>query len=205
MITRVRLAALLAVAILAALALAACGDDSSENGAGNAVDVAFIQGMTPHHESAIAMAKIARKRGQSEYVKQLADDIVDSQSGEIRVMEAIGHDLEGVKAADLGMSQKDMGMGMDDSMLETADPFDREFIDMMIPHHQGAIRMARMELAEGKSAALKNVAEDIVAAQAKEIRAMNEHRKAEFGSVSPAGGVPPEGESGSDGHDMGHM
>jgi len=31
--------------------------------------------------------------------------------------------------------------------LEEAIPFDRAFIDAMIPHHQGAIRMARLELA----------------------------------------------------------
>ena len=33
--------------------------------------------------------------------------------------------------------------------LKDAKPFDRAFIDEMIPHHQGAIRMARAELAKG--------------------------------------------------------
>ena len=49
---------------------------------------------------------------------------------------------------------------------------DRDFTAMMIPHHQGAIDMARYELANGKDPALRRLARDIVAAQEKEIAAM---------------------------------
>ena len=49
---------------------------------------------------------------------------------------------------------------------------DRDFTAMMIPHHQGAIDMARYELANGKDPALRKLARDIVAAQEKEIAAM---------------------------------
>ena len=69
-----------------------------------------------------------------------------------------------------------MGMNMDDSMLMTADPFDREFIDMMVPHHQGAIRMARVQLAKGKDPQLRKLATAIIAAQSKEIEQMNSWR-----------------------------
>ncbi len=51
-------------------------------------------------------------------------------------------------------------------------PFDRAFIDMMIPHHQGAIRMVRSELASRKNARLRVIAKSIVPAQAKEITQM---------------------------------
>jgi len=40
---------------------------------------------------------------------------------------------------------------------------------MMIPHHQGAIDMAEVELKYGKDPALRKMAEDIIAAQKKEI------------------------------------
>ena len=49
---------------------------------------------------------------------------------------------------------------------------DRDFTAMMIPHHQGAIDMARYELANGKDPAMRKLARDIVAAQEKEIAAM---------------------------------
>ncbi len=49
---------------------------------------------------------------------------------------------------------------------------DRDFVGMMIPHHQGAIDMARFELAHGKDPAMLRLARAIVAAQAKEIAEM---------------------------------
>jgi uncharacterized protein (DUF305 family) len=81
-------------------------------------------------------------------------------------------------------------MMMNMSDLDGAKPFDRKFIDMMIPHHQGAIRMARAELAKGRNAKLRSIARGIITAQAKEIRQMNSWRKAWYGKTSPAGGVP---------------
>nr|WP_309349707.1 DUF305 domain-containing protein [Parvibaculum sp.] len=53
----------------------------------------------------------------------------------------------------------------------TADA-DRNFVTGMIPHHQGAIDMAKAELAYGKDAELRKLARDIVAAQEKEIAMM---------------------------------
>jgi hypothetical protein len=74
---------------------------------------------------------------------------------------------------------------------------------MMIPHHQGAIRMARAELENGQNRELKALAEAIVDAQAKEIDDMNTWRVDWFGEVSPAGGVPEEDSDGG-GHSAGH-
>jgi uncharacterized protein (DUF305 family) len=46
---------------------------------------------------------------------------------------------------------------------------DKDFAMMMKMHHQGAIDMAQMELAHGKSPAMKTMAKSIIAAQKKEI------------------------------------
>jgi uncharacterized protein (DUF305 family) len=62
-----------------------------------------------------------------------------------------------------------MHMGMPEP---TGEP-DRDFVQGMIPHHQGAIDMAQVELKYGKNAQLKKLARDIVAAQRKEIAFMN--------------------------------
>ncbi len=49
---------------------------------------------------------------------------------------------------------------------------DHDFVAMMIPHHQGAIEMARVELQSGKDPAMRRLARGIVAAQEKEIEEM---------------------------------
>ncbi len=49
---------------------------------------------------------------------------------------------------------------------------DRDFAAMMIPHHQGAIDMARYELVHGKDPTMRRLARDIVAAQQREIAGM---------------------------------
>jgi hypothetical protein len=49
---------------------------------------------------------------------------------------------------------------------------DRDFVAMMMPHHQGAVDMAEVELKYGRDPQLKKLARDIVAAQRKEIAFM---------------------------------
>jgi uncharacterized protein (DUF305 family) len=185
-----------------ALFAAACGEDetgSSGGTPGNGVDRAFAAAMTPHHCSAVEMAEIAREHSQHSEIKRLADTIVATQNAEIEKLTALDRQLKnaGVEAGDLGVADHEMGMGEDASMLARAKPFDREFIDMMIPHHQGAIRMARAHLADGDNRELKDLAEAIVDAQAKEIDQMNTWRVEWFGAVSPAGGVPAEEDHGA--------
>jgi uncharacterized protein (DUF305 family) len=49
---------------------------------------------------------------------------------------------------------------------------DRDFVAMMIPHHEGAIAMAQAELRYGKNAQLRRMAQEIVVTQQQEITAM---------------------------------
>lgn len=175
-------------------------------GRANATDRAFVREMVPHHQMATEMAQMARTDGEHAKIRRLAGKIVKAQSAEIRKVKRIADDL-GVTPAEmpmdgemseqtirdlktLGVTEEESGMAMDMHDLHGAKPFDRMFIDMMVPHHQGAIRMARAELAKGKNRRLRRIARAIVRDQAKEIRTMNEWRKAWYGAPSPAGGVP---------------
>ncbi len=194
--TRSRLVGALAPLLLLLVGMAACGgdDEAGSGAAGNGTDRAFVAEMVPHHESAVEMAKVARSRGQHPEVKKLADAIITAQNAEIKTMNGLAAQLDegGVEKGDLGMAAHEMGMSGDTAMLEEAKPFDREFIDMMIPHHQGAIRMARVELEKGENAEAKKLARAIVDAQTTEIDEMNTWRVDWYGELSPEGGVPAE-------------
>jgi hypothetical protein len=51
---------------------------------------------------------------------------------------------------------------------------DRDFVAMMVPHHQGAIEMAKAELKYGHNEQLRGLAQQIVANQQQEIRVMRD-------------------------------
>jgi hypothetical protein len=71
----------------------------------------------------------------------------------------------------MGMSMHGMTM-----MLEgkTGDAFDAAFIEMMIPHHQGAIDMAKLAQQNAKHVEIQQMAEDIISAQQREIDEMKQ-------------------------------
>ncbi|WP_340559442.1 DUF305 domain-containing protein [Streptomyces sp. GSL17-111] len=86
-------------ALVAALALTACGSDgdgttTNDRSPGteqeaeqhNAADVAFAQEMIPHHRQAIEMAELAPERAGSPEVRALAAEIEEAQAPEIETM-----------------------------------------------------------------------------------------------------------------------
>jgi uncharacterized protein (DUF305 family) len=70
-----------------------------------------------------------------------------------------------------------MAAGMDKMMRDmhaahpTGDP-DIDFLAMMIPHHEGAVEMARLALVHGRDPATRRLAEDIITSQSVEIQGM---------------------------------
>jgi len=214
---KIPVAVLTAAAVIVGVVALATSDDGDSDKPTITIaehtDGAFTTGMVPHHEDAIEMAKIAQENAEHRQVKMLAGDIIAAQESEIAKLTAANDRLFGEPVSetdhgDLGLDESEMGMDMDPAELEQAKPFDRAFIDMMVLHHQGAIRMARVELAQGQDPELQSIASAIIEAQASEIREMNAWRQSWYGAPSPAGGVPPEGESSdsnSAGHDMDPM
>ena len=173
---------LTALGVLGALLIAGCGTSdspatSASTATGNPSDRAFVAQMIPHHQSAVQMATIAKRRATGAFVMQLADNIVRTQTAEIATLRSADQRLKagGVKQGSLGVSEHMMGMDGDVSSLNTAKPFDAAFMRMMVPHHRGAVVMANAELKHGKDPALKTLARNIISVQQREISQMRTH------------------------------
>lgn len=74
---------------------------------------------------------------------------------------------------------------MDGMKIKESGDIDRDFASLMIPHHEGAIDMARAELQYGKNEQLRRIAQEIIVAQQQEIIAM----RLALGDPLPASGL----------------
>ncbi len=193
--TRSTRAAVLALSAALTLTVSACGADSAGPGAGSAsqtgavsetknkADVAFIQGMAPHHQGAIVMTELAVDRAENPEVKQLAERISAAQDPEIALMKEMA-ETWGVELSAGGGDGGQHGGGggggpmtmMDMSSLESLSgaAFDRAFLEMMIPHHEDALPSSRTEIEQGANPQAKALAEDIIKSQTAEIEEMKQ-------------------------------
>lgn len=86
------------------------------------------------------------------------------------------------------MSDTQMG-GMAHTMMDPSQPFDAQFIDSMIEHHQGAVLMAQQALAEADHEELRTLADAIVDAQTQEIAEMTTWRQTWYADLAPTAGM----------------
>jgi uncharacterized protein (DUF305 family) len=148
-------------------------------------DKAFIDAMVPHHQGAIAMAEVALKNAEHEEIKELSRNIISSQQSEIEELKSIKKEELGTSNVPMEMSQEQMrgmGMMMDPQQLSNREPFDKAFIDAMIPHHQSAIEVARVALENSDNPKIKELAQNIMSAQQREIEQMKKWRKQWYSS-----------------------
>jgi Domain of unknown function (DUF305) len=62
---------------------------------------------------------------------------------------------------------------MDAMHINPSGDVDKDFVAMMVPHHQGAIDMARAQLRYGRNEQLRRIAQEIIVTQQQEIAAMH--------------------------------
>ncbi len=154
------------------------GDNDNLGGMeGAPFDAMFIDSMIPHHQTAIDMAQMAVEQAEHEELRQMAQQIIEDQQQE-------NHEMEEMRDAwypDLppteGMMDMDQMMGMEMSQDESV-PFDLRFIDAMIPHHQTAIEMAQMALQQAEHEELRQMAQQIIDEQQREIDQLMQWRAA---------------------------
>lgn len=165
-------------ALAAALLVAGCSGGGSENDA----DVAFVQGMAPHHEQAVEMADLVDDAtGVSPELTALAARIEDAQEPEIDQMEEWLDDWD-VADSDDHASMEGMDHGSMSGMMSSGDltalaeldgpAFEQRWLTMMIEHHRGAVEAAETVVADGSDPDVRALAEQIVASQSAEISEM---------------------------------
>ncbi|GAA0467326.1 lipoprotein [Actinoplanes capillaceus] len=189
-------------AVTATLVLSGCGGDHSSSDPGmnhgttattsasvaasavgtfNDADVMFAQMMIPHHQEAVEMAAMADGRAASTQVKDLAAKIEAAQQPEIDTMtgwltawgkapmpEMTGGMDHGAMPGD--MSDADMAALHD----AKGAAFDKQFLTLMVEHHEGAIEMAQKQVATGSNPEAKALAAKISTDQQAEITTMKQ-------------------------------
>jgi len=148
-------------------------------------DALFMQDMIPHHNQAVQMADLVADRTNTRELVDLAGRIDVSQADEIEFMQQWlserGEEVPDPTAHEaMHTSHKMAGMASPEQMAELATlkstDFDRLFLQLMIPHHEGAVKMVE-ELMEQPGSAFDPVlfqfTTDITNDQTAEIERMN--------------------------------
>lgn len=163
------------------------GEMKSDAGAASQpYDLQFIDTMTHHHEGAIQMSKMILGKTQNEELKRFAQKIIDDQQREIAQMKEWRENWFAGKPAAKNMEMPGMA---DSAKMMTADhmkmmetmsgkDFDLHFLDMMTPHHEGAVAMAKDALQKAEHAEIKTLAQNIIKAQEAEIKQMSDWKTA---------------------------
>jgi uncharacterized protein (DUF305 family) len=192
-----RIAAVL-VALFAALLLTACSgsDDKTDTAKAdesvstpappgfNADDYAFATNMIPHHQQAIELAALAPEHSTDKDLIALAAKISAEQDPEIKALRVflVQWDENPDDNASHGDHGGDAGHGSMAGMVDDATmaklqslkgaEFDTLWLQSMIGHHEGAIAMAKAEVAKGQNVDTKRMAQTIIDSQQAEIDQM---------------------------------
>ncbi|MEU7829952.1 DUF305 domain-containing protein [Nonomuraea sp. NPDC049129] len=129
-------------------------------------DVMFVQMMLPHHQEALRMAKWAQTNASNAKVKDLAMKMQMEAQPQLSKLNnwLTAWDKEPM-ADDDPMMTSTPGMMSSAEMAKMRQMkggmFDRMFTQMMISHHQGAIKVTQNEIARGSNAKTKTMAKTI--------------------------------------------
>ena len=142
-------------------------------------DRTFIDNMVPHHQGAVAMARIELTKGTRAPLRTLARSIITSQTSEISLMKTWRQRWYGSAKTPTTMS---ISMpGMDVAALRNASDVDRAFLTQMIPHHQSAVIMATQAKSDAHHPETRALAARIIKAQQREIAVMKRWRTSWYG------------------------
>ena len=146
------------------------------------VDKDFAMMMKSHHQGAIDLSQFEITDGKDETLKKIARKISEEQKAEITQFETRiaqldtaleNYDPKEKQAGFAKVMDESIRMMMDMAKMDTSMATDRQFVAMMIPHHQSATAMTKGYLEYGKDSILLEMAKKIIVDQKQEIEAFN--------------------------------
>ena len=147
----------------------------------NTDDVMFAQMMIPHHQQAVELAALVPDRSTNPQVQQLAARIAGQQQPEINAMKAMlaQWEVDSSEMPHQGAHGMTMSGMVDEATMVRLEAlkgteFDSLWLTSMIGHHEGAIEMANVEIADGGNVDMIGLARAIVSAQQGEIDQMKQ-------------------------------
>ncbi|MFG6197266.1 DUF305 domain-containing protein [Nonomuraea sp. JJY05] len=148
----------------------------------NAADIKYVQDMIVHHRQALDMSLLAPSRAESAQLKNLAGRIKDAQGPEIQFMTTWLREQQQTvpdhHAAHEGMPGMATPAQMEALKAAKGKDFDRMFLELMINHHLGAIKMSEQVLTSGSHIRIEELAGDVSVTQTAEIRRMQQMQSA---------------------------
>lgn len=142
------------------------------------IDRDFMTMMIPHHDAGITMSQAQVRYGKHPQLRKMAAGDVKDQRKDNASMHQY---LRGWRVATKPVASGSPSTAMLNDMREMdaatarmkmTGNQDRDFIEMMIPHHEAAIEMARTEMQSGRDARVKKVAKGIFDGQSKDVKDM---------------------------------
>lgn len=151
---------------------------------GNNISHNFINSIIPHHEAAIQMAENILKYTTNVDIEEIAKNIIKEQTADIATLQMLKEDcVADNHARDVYLYEKGyqdaynkMIQGMSNS--QTGNNVNVDFLTEIIPHHEGAINMAKTLLKFEVCEPLQTFAEGIISShtnQLEEMRAILKH------------------------------
>ncbi|HEY3062980.1 MAG TPA: DUF305 domain-containing protein [Chloroflexota bacterium] len=135
-------------------------------------DQQFIDTMVPHHQLEIELARVALTRAQHDELRALAEDLIESETDEVRDMQAWRGEWFGSPLT------PPMGGAADiDALKATPDPFDVAFIDALLPLAQQAIELSNRAVLEAGQQNVLDVAGAILESHSRYSLQMQAWRK----------------------------
>jgi uncharacterized protein (DUF305 family) len=137
-------------------------------------DYDYANLMIMHHQMAIDMSLVEIEKGSDQTIKDMAKGIVAAQEIEIREMQQFiqkykipNTNNQTSNSYKIATEMKSMMNKMNEKIMNIN--IDNDYVTMMIPHHESAVEMAKMQLQYGKQDALIELSKNIIDDQSYEI------------------------------------
>lgn len=148
-------------------------------------DYDFAQMMIQHHKGAIDMSKKEISKGKDKEVKSMAKQVIDDQNREIKELQAYVKKNRSSKAGKAeesdvtGSTEKSMKDKMNDMQTKMQDmnmtgDQDKDYVSMMMIHHEHGIDLAKDYMDKAKDANLKKMAQQMVDENQKQMDKMKD-------------------------------